>query len=81
MSKKNRRDRQSALSAGHSGPAVNPESISHRGWKVVGAGIFILVIGFAVLKAADPMGRNWASVVSPFLILSGYALVGLGILA
>lgn len=27
----------------------------------------------------DPMGQNWASNLSPFLILGGYALIGLGI--
>lgn len=42
-------------------------------------GIGTLAAGFIVLSFADPLGRNWASVLAPFLILGGYGLVGLGI--
>lgn len=42
-------------------------------------GIGTLGIGYFVLSLTDPMGQNWASNVSPFLILGGYAIIGIGI--
>lgn len=62
-------------------PSPAPESgISRRGWKVIGAGIAVLVLGYTVLCFTDPKGQNWASTLSPFLILGGYAVIGAGIL-
>jgi hypothetical protein len=61
--------------------ASAPEpAISRRGWKIVGAGVAFLVVGYVVLCFTDPRGQNWASVLSPFLILGGYAIIGAGIL-
>ena len=54
--------------------------ISNRGWKVIGSGIGIVVIGFIVLSYTDPAGQNWASNLSPFLILGGYATIAVGII-
>lgn len=56
------------------------EGISKRGWKVIGLGIGIVIIGFYVLSLTDPAGQNWASKLSPFLILGGYACIGVGII-
>ena len=62
-------------------PAPSSESaLSRRGWKTVAAGVGLLVVGYTVLCFTDPRGQNWASVVSPFLILGGYAVIGTGIL-
>lgn len=58
------------------GPA---EPISSRGKGTVGIAIGTLAAGFVVLSFADPMGRNWAAHLAPFLILGGYALAGIGI--
>lgn len=55
------------------------DDISSRGKKVIGGGIVFIVLGFFLLSFTDPLGRNWASVVSPFLIIGGYVLVGWGI--
>jgi|GEM_PF-1710520 hypothetical protein len=55
-------------------------SLSRVGKKVLSAGIVCACLGYYVLTMADPMGQNWASNVSPFLILGGYALVGLSII-
>lgn len=60
-------------------PSGSTEGISGPGKTTIGIGIGILVLGFFVLSFADPMGRNWAAHLSPFLILGGYALVGAGI--
>jgi hypothetical protein len=54
--------------------------VSKRGWRRIGIGIAVLTIGYIVLSMADPMGQNWASNLSTFLIISGYALIGVGIL-
>lgn len=53
--------------------------ISPLGWKAIAAGLVLIAIGFFVLSHADRMGQNWAALVSPFLILGGYGLVGLGL--
>ncbi len=74
MARKNK-----AAKASSQALAPSPETISRRGWKVIGGGASLVVLGFAVLTRADPFGRNWAASLCPFLILGGYALMGLGI--
>jgi hypothetical protein len=54
--------------------------ISETGQKVIAAGVVVLIIGYLVLTRTDPAGQNWASVLSPFLILGGYLMIGVGIL-
>jgi hypothetical protein len=61
-------------------PGGKTIGISRTGVKIIGAGIGIVVIGYLVLSKTDPAGQNWASMLSPFLLLGGYALIGLGIL-
>ncbi|MBI5623217.1 MAG: hypothetical protein HY924_05505 [Elusimicrobia bacterium] len=75
MGKKNKRTaaQPQALSA----PPT--ESISRNGKTLMAAGMGTVAAGFIVLSFADPMGRNWAAVLAPFLVLGGYALLGLGI--
>ncbi len=53
---------------------------SKWGTRLILGGVFTAVLGFWVLSASDPLGRNWASWVSPVLILGGYALIALGII-
>jgi hypothetical protein len=62
-------------------PAPPPPSeiLSPRGKTLVAAGGALVLLGFAVLSRADSMGRNWASSLSPFLILGGYAAIGIGL--
>ena len=60
-------------------PAPVKPLISRRGCKVIGGGIGLLIIGYFVLSKADSMGQNWAATLSPFLILGGYAAIGIGI--
>ena len=59
---------------------TDPGEITARGWKVIGAGIGTVAIGFIVLCFTDPAGQNWASTLSPFLILGGYGTIAAGIL-
>ena len=62
-------------------PKPMPDAgISKRGRKVIAAGVGVIALGFAVLTQTDPRGQNWASVLSPFLILGGYGLVAGGIM-
>ena len=60
-------------------PSVKLEGISRRGWKVIGMGIGVVALGFFILSLTDPAGKNWASNLSPFLILGGYATIAAGI--
>ena len=82
MAKKNKHGKlpkafPQTMKAGGEAPADEP--ISALGWRVIAGGAACVVVGFLVLTKADPMGRNWASTLSPLLTLGGYALVGLGI--
>ena len=54
--------------------------ISHRGKVTIGVGIGLLVIGFWLLTFTDPRGQNWASTLSPFVIIGAYAVIGIGII-
>lgn len=79
MSRKNRQSRpQPAPSQG--GETVS-DGITPLGLKVIAGGVAIIALGFLVLSRADAMGGNWAAHLSPFLILGGYVVVGLGIFA
>ena len=62
-------------------PAPPPprEDLSPRGKALIGAGALLAVAGFVVLSFADPLGRNAASMVSPFLLIAGYSAIGLGL--
>jgi hypothetical protein len=61
-------------------PDAARDGISKNGKKVIGAGIFMLLIGFLILTKTDPSGKNWASIVSPFLIVGGYIVIAAGIM-
>jgi hypothetical protein len=61
-------------------PGKKIAGISKTGKKVIFSGIFMLIIGYFVLTKTDPMGQNLASMISPFLILGGYVLIGVGII-
>jgi len=62
------------------GDAVRSPIISKSGWKVIGAGAAVAALGYIVLAFTDPRGQNFASKLSPFLILGGYVTIGAGIL-
>ena len=56
------------------------DGISKRGKKVIGIGILLLILGFLVLTKTDPQGQNFASIISPFLIIGGYITIAIGII-
>lgn len=56
------------------------EKITSKGWKVIAAGALLLALGFFLLTLTDPMGKNWASRLSPILILGAYGVIAAGIL-
>jgi len=45
----------------------------------IGAGVVTLVIGYTVLSFADSKAQNLPGLLSPFLILAGYGLIGAGL--
>lgn len=47
--------------------------------RLIGGGGALLALGFVILTWTDPYGRNWASVLSPALILGGYAVIFAGL--
>lgn len=55
--------------------------ISKKGKIVILIGIGLVVIGFLVLTKTNPQGDNWASIVSPFLLIGGYITIALGIIS
>ncbi|HOW28715.1 MAG TPA: hypothetical protein PK876_09485 [Elusimicrobiota bacterium] len=54
--------------------------ISKRGKITIGIGVLVVAVGFYVLSLTDPAGQNWASHLCPFMILGGYAIIGIGII-
>lgn len=61
------------------GPPAPIEPLSSRGKTMIATGGILVVCGFVVLSFADPLGRNLAAQVSPFLLIFGYAVVGFGL--
>ena len=53
--------------------------LSSLGWRIIGAGGALVIAGFVLLSFADSMGRNLPAVVSPFLLIAGYAAIGVGL--
>ena len=47
--------------------------------KGIAAGAGLVAVGFFVLAQADPAGKNWAGHLCPFLILCGYAVIGIAL--
>jgi len=56
------------------------KGISQRGKIVILCGISLLVIGFFIPTKTNPEGSNWASILSPILIISGYIVIAIGII-
>jgi hypothetical protein len=76
-----KRDRRREDEKGKTAPVGgHGPMISRRGWKTIGSGAAIAALGYLVLSFTDPRGQNLASILSPFLILGGYATIGAGIL-
>lgn len=44
------------------------------------SGIAMIFIGFFLLTLTNPEGNNWASILSPLLIISGYIVVIIALL-
>jgi hypothetical protein len=74
QSKKSKQEKRLPPSAAAPAPFL-----SRRGKRVIAAGAAAVVVGFFILTLTDPAGRNWASIVSPFLLVAGYALIGVGL--
>ncbi|MFH2202345.1 MAG: hypothetical protein ABIJ96_04480 [Elusimicrobiota bacterium] len=55
------------------------EAISSAGRKTIVGGVALLIAGFIILTFTDPQGRNWASTLSPLLILGAYGVIAYGI--
>jgi len=56
------------------------KGISRRGKIIIACGIGLLVIGFYILIKTNPQGDNWASILSPILIIGGYITIAIGII-
>lgn len=75
MGKNDKKTRKEKVPA----PPPPSEALSPRGKVLVMAGGALVLAGFLVLSRADALGRNWAASLSPFLILGGYAAIGVGL--
>lgn len=67
-------------------PKENPNSNIDTGKKLFikktlfTGGLIGLAIGFYLLTWVDPTGQNWAGIVSPLLIISGYISIIIALL-
>lgn len=53
--------------------------LSKRGKITIAVGVAVVALGFYLVTFTDPAGQNWASTLCPFVILGGYAVIGVGI--
>lgn len=60
-------------------PPLPSEPLSPLGKRLAWAGGALVVCGFILLSFADAMGRNLPALVSPFLLIGGYAAIGVGL--
>lgn len=61
-------------------PSSNEPLIPASAWNLVRIGAALVFSGFVVLSFTDTLGRNWASHLSPFLILGGYVVIGVALM-
>ena len=61
------------------GPPLPTEGLSPRGKMFAGAGGALVIAGFVLLSFADALGRNLPALISPFLLIGGYAAIGVGL--
>lgn len=54
--------------------------LSKMGLKIIFSSIGLLIVGFILLKFTNPSGNNWASFVSPLIIILAYIFIGIGIM-
>lgn len=54
--------------------------LSEMGLKIIFSSIGLLIVGFILLKFTNPAGNNWASFISPLLIILAYIFIGVGIM-
>ncbi len=59
---------------------LQDSAISKTGWKIIFFSLTTLIIGFVLLKFTNPEGNNWASIVSPVVILLSYIGIAIGII-
>ena len=45
-----------------------------------GVGFILLVIGYIILSFVNSQGDNWASVVSPLMIIGSYIIIAISFL-
>lgn len=60
-------------------PSLPSEALSSRGKLIVGVGGALVIAGFVLLSFADALGRNLPAMISPFLLIGGYAAIGVGL--
>ncbi len=78
MAKKNKPQRPASVQPPVAPPASAP-IFSRRGKITMAVGAATAALGFYLVTFTDPAGQNWASSLCPFVILGGYALIGIGI--
>lgn len=72
--------RRAAPSSSSAAPQAKLSTlVSPRGLRIILCGVGVIVLGFVFVCFTDPLGQNWASVLSPFLLIAGYTLVGFGL--
>lgn len=76
---KKRKDAEGGAPAAQDAEELEAEPLSRRGKRTIFWGILLLVAGFFLLTFTDPEGRNWASFLSPLLILGAYGVIATGI--
>jgi hypothetical protein len=53
--------------------------IHKKSIKLLIIGISLVILGFIVLSMVNRMATNWAGYVSPLLLVTGWALIAIGL--
>ncbi|MEK7389090.1 MAG: hypothetical protein AAB036_05285 [Elusimicrobiota bacterium] len=60
-------------------PPSTAEPLSLRGKKIAAAGGVLVLCGFISLSLADSRGENLPARLAAFLLIAGYATIGIGL--
>ncbi|MBI4651183.1 hypothetical protein HY745_07870 [Candidatus Desantisbacteria bacterium] len=56
------------------------EKLEKKNVILFGIGFIILILGYFVLTYTDSRGQNWASILSPIMLVGAYIIMGISMI-
>lgn len=60
--------------------ANSSEKLEKKNVILFGIGFIILILGYFVLTYTDSRGQNWASILSPIMLVGAYIIMGISMI-